>query len=179
MFSSSTLSILFAIGFTAFFLGVLPLWNAISNNRPLVNDTASLLTELQGLQERKDELVKIYNSVPQDNIRKLEAVIPATPTSLDIPFLYVLFGSIAGESNFHVDTITVTPRSSTDKFSRQASGLQETAISLSGFGSYDSIKAFLQGIEGNLRLLEVQNVSIAPREKDQFTLVVVLKTFHQ
>lgn len=186
MFSSTTLSILFAIGFTVFFLGVVPLWTVISDNLPLVNNTEQLVTDLQNLQQKKDELVKIYNSVPQENINKLEAVIPGVSSSLDIPALYVFFETVSRENGFRLDSINVGSKdvgikgsaTAKPKITSTRSGLQEISVVIDGAGSYESIKSFMRAIESNLRLVEVVSFSLSPRGSE-FSLSIAFKTYHQ
>lgn len=107
MFQSSSLTIFLAFGIALFFLGVLPLRSETTKAQMRVTETKALIGELQNLQQRKDQLVRIYNSVSETNIQKLEAVIPAASGSTDASFLYLFLESVARESGLRVDTLSV------------------------------------------------------------------------
>ncbi len=108
MFRSTTLSTLFSIGLAIFLLGVLPLWKIVRETQTSIGDTQTLIAELQNLQQKKDQLVKIYNSVSEENIQKLEAVIPSASGSYDASVLYLVLENMARENGLRIESLNIT-----------------------------------------------------------------------
>lgn len=207
MFQSTGLTIFFSFGIAVFFLGVLPLWDRVSDMNAKITDTELLIGELQNLQQRKDQLVRIYNSVSDENIQKLESVIPATPASTDASALYLFLESVARESGLRVESISVlaeetapaasaparragipvfqlptngeTPQQTARAIPRRTGIIQETRVNIVVKGNYNSFKSFLSAIESNLRIIDVSTIIVAPSEKELLSFTLNLKTYHQ
>ncbi len=107
MFRSSVLNFFFSLGFAVLFLGVLPLFDLTSWVALRVSDDEELVAELRELQQRKDQLLKQYRSVSEDNIRKLEAVIPSAATSFDVSVIYFFFETLGRENGLRIENLTI------------------------------------------------------------------------
>lgn len=213
MILTASFNIFFSIGFALILLGVMPLWSLISKTNAYVTENEALIVELKNLQQRKDQLVKTYNSVSEDNIRKLEAVIPVSSGSFDASFLYLFFENFARENGLRLESVAVllevdtkkaqesgqpkrpgtpvfqvTDASQTNQQAairqqqqvqqRQQSIVRQITVSLKIEGSYESFKAFLQAIESNLRLMDIQGATVS-RGDGTLTYTLTLKTYFQ
>ncbi|MEK7636650.1 MAG: hypothetical protein AAB362_03105 [Patescibacteria group bacterium] len=58
--------------------------------------------------------------------------------------------------------------------------LNEITVTIQALGTYDSLKAFLQAIEGSLRLIDVVSFTLSKQGKEGgLSFLVVLKMYHQ
>lgn len=208
MFRSTTLTLFFAIGIGILFLGVLPLWTEVTRMSALISDAETLIAELQNLQQRKDQLVKVYNSASEENIQKLEAVIPAATGAFDESFLYLFLENVARENGLRLESIaavtdtaneagaTSARRAGVPSFQAGAvedrgaasaahsqvrqtkASIKETKMTLTVKGEYASFKAFLNAVESNLRLIDVTDVAVESSD-GKLRFKITLKTYHQ
>jgi len=104
------------------------------------------LAELD-LSNKKESLL-ILSSVDESKIRRLERVIPKTPEE---PELLVQMEELATESAVALSSIS---------FQTDESGgrvvLNETVT-----GTYENLKRYLKNLENNLRLLDVETISLS------------------
>lgn len=130
----------------------------------------SLTEELDKRKVYLEELKKLeanYEKISQDEIEKLEKILPAKK---DIPGLFVQFQALAEKHGFLLTSISINDIPQNEKDTQKVANLSRLSISLNligrGSGSYDEIKSFLSTIEYNMRLFDVNSVYFSPDSPD-------------
>ncbi|OGY43322.1 MAG: hypothetical protein A3J62_00375 [Candidatus Buchananbacteria bacterium RIFCSPHIGHO2_02_FULL_38_8] len=103
-------------------------------------------------------LMENYNEISQDEVERLNQVLP---NEKDIPGLFVQLQALAEEQGFILTSVNISQAASAkDAISDKIKRLN---VSLNLIGrDYDSLKEFLDLIEYNLRLFDVNAVYFSP-----------------
>lgn len=145
--------------------------------------------ELKQLQALEKEFTKV-SSV---EIRKLEKILPS---SEDVPDLFVQMENLARESGLSVTRIGITDGRTADTgnsrstqqnssdnattASGKISNISSVDVSLSviGDGTYSGLKVFLDNIENNMRIVNVDSLSYTPSEAESASYSINLTTYY-
>ncbi|MEW5805609.1 MAG: type 4a pilus biogenesis protein PilO [Patescibacteria group bacterium] len=179
MRNSFQIFISFILGILIVFAGAYILFHLDVNQWKSVGEIRIQLAERQAVVKRLNQLIQKFREqlAMFDNLdQQVSLVGKALPTSLKIPELLVSLEAIAQENEVGFSHISFTvlesdrvENSELREFSAPGTG-QETgpypiAITLDGAGNYLGMKKFLQGVETELRLIEVRNLEIIPVKK--------------
>lgn len=185
-----TLILLFGVGIL-FLLYLQPEWLKMRNLRRENGLLRSLSLELDGLIENRDFLLDSINQISKND---LDRVNEALPQGQQAAPLLAFFESLAGRNGLvlkNIELFEKTEAKTTVTSAQPRPGLvlptpkpqgpvKEFPITMSLFGTYDSFKNFLGGLEKNLRLIDIQDVSFsATGEEDLFSISLKVKIFYQ
>ncbi len=112
--------------------------------------------------EKQAELGKQYISVSKEGIAKLNQMIPNTNSNVQ---LILDLNSLASQSGFYITSFDVSKNNSYQRRNQTAgkptkNTYKITKLTVSGSGSYDSFRQFINGAERSLRLIDITNISI-------------------
>ena len=150
--------ILFVAGFAILMLGVMPLWGVVGSAQGTLSELQTVVDELRILQEKKNDLVKTYNAASDENLKKLDLMVPNMKTAAELSSIYVFMENTVKEHGLKLkklDISTETDSGQVKPVSRQpvstsqnpqSSGSSASAassassMSLSGLGAAKSLQ---------------------------------------
>ena len=111
-----------------------------------------------------EEIFSKYQKLRKDEIEKLDIILPE---EINIPSLYIQLEEWAEDIGLVLSEVSIgeksasTPSSKTLGSLPTSLGLKSVAISLSvhGIDSYEKLKLFLNSIEENIRILDVNSIT--------------------
>lgn len=139
-----------------------PQWKKIAALRQAIGELEAFHNELTELAARRDELTGEYNRIPEADLERLRAIAPqdrrTAPVLIDLE-------TMALKSGVSLDQIDFTAG---EKISVQ--GLTPASARLFGAipvtlnlrGNYEAFRDFLMAAERNLRLIDVDEITITP-----------------
>ena len=107
------------------------------------------------------ELVQNYNQISQADVEKLKQILPEQK---DIPNLFIQLQALVEDNGFVLSSIDISEgNTGIVKGESATPGIQKLNINLSLIGrDYEALKEFLQSLEYNLRLYDVNAVYFSP-----------------
>ena len=139
---------------------------------------------LERKQTEKEQLTTALNSMQtfisqfngqKDNLEKVNLALPAK--SADLPNLLTSLSALAQASGMTLSNFTIAESSSSDK-PAPVNSIQTAKINLTASGSFESFKDFIIRLETDLRLIDIENVTLKA-ENEQIQYVINLRTYYQ
>lgn len=103
-------------------------------------------------------LAQTYDNRATD-VNRVSAIVPSTPT---VPDLISALESIAYRSSMYLSNISLKEA----KQPASANDVTAMTISVTVDGAYGSLETFLQDLEKNIRLIDVQSITVSPADPD-------------
>lgn len=136
--------------------------NGILNYQAQREKLANRKTYLEKLKSLQTEYTKL-------NAKDLESLKHLLPVGEDIPGLFVQAEALAKDNGLALQNIGVNqPAVSTDKsgkvVKKESAGVGTLSLSmtLTGGSGYEGLKSFLDSLENNVRILDVESVNFSP-----------------
>jgi len=138
------------------------------------------------LQKVRDVLIEKYNQFPAKDIKRLEGMIPA---SVDNIKLAIEIQKIGEEKGLSVESVQYDPKEnetqSKDLLGREAATTNDDfevfELEIIAKGTYEQFINFLEGIEQNLRIVDVSKVEFtsgnAVLNTNIYTYNITIKTY--
>jgi len=145
-------------------------------------------SERQAFIGKVDSLIDVYQK-NEENIDKLDQILPAKE---DIPNLIVQVEALVFEQGLILDQLnvnssaedtgaTVAEEVRTGQAAANAPKYKTLNIDLGFTGDYSAMKNFLKATEENMRLIDIDSISITPEAEvvGIFKYQLTLKTYYQ
>lgn len=153
-------------------------------------------------EAKKNELVQLkeleekISQVTTVEIQKLERILPATK---ELPDIFRQMENLARDSGLKVTQISITEgvktsisetetseetikskkqNTTTAKKEEGSLGALTISLSVEGDNTYPALKAFLDNIEDNMRIIDINSLSYAPTGGEQKSYAVNLMTYY-
>jgi Tfp pilus assembly protein PilO len=160
--------------------GVLQTRKEIETQKQVLLDDQDFLATVK-------ELSQAYRA-NRENIDKIDLILP---TKEDIPNLIVQVESLVFEQGLILDKLevatpteqtgTINPEDVRVKKETSTAKYQTLTISLGFTGDYSALKNFLKATEENMRLIDIDSISVSPESESIgiFKFDLSLKTYYQ
>ncbi|OGY39380.1 MAG: hypothetical protein A2391_02810 [Candidatus Brennerbacteria bacterium RIFOXYB1_FULL_41_13] len=173
VFTSFLFSFLIIVaGVFIIFSPVADVWRRLGEARMQLAERQTTVQRLKELIAKFREQVALFDDLNQQTV----AISDALPSSLKIPEILVSLESIAKQNNILIKRISFTVLESRSASAVETTGFtnfsatqpkqnQEPfpiSVQVDASGNYPSGKAFLKGIEDELRLMDVRNFEFIP-----------------
>lgn len=139
----------------------------------LYNQALSNSKELQGI---RDNLLKKYNSLSQEDLERLEKLLPDT---VDNVKLIMDIDGIAGRYGMSLKSVSVkTPTTQKSVvLGKNEEPVGAISLSFSVSGPYKSFINFLKDMESSLRIVDIETISFNASDKDANIYEMEVKTY--
>jgi hypothetical protein len=156
--------------------------------RPLVTEYQSMTINITDagmtLKDERDYLdslkasVAAVEAIPSDILSNIDEALPRT---VGIPKLLVTMSVIADASGVNLSSISfTTPKSTPSGQQENARGLSVSPVDISltlSAKNYEATKNFLNRLEHNLRILDVQSINVSGGGEKSFDFTIQLRTY--
>jgi Tfp pilus assembly protein PilO len=200
--SKRLVSVLFAFlfvvaAFVCFFDLVQPAYSGVEALRAQQIGEQNYLASETALVKQAQAAIAAYESESQG----VSSVALAMPSGEDVAGALAQIQGIAANNGIVVSDIAVTPpavqiqagvRAAATSSSALMKPLESFSLKLTASGSYESLKNFLSEIETNIRIFDVQNLSVQPAAapttangakaaapRDAFDYTLTIATYYQ
>lgn len=155
-----------AIAALVFFFYVGPTWSgSIATTKEAIAFNNQALEAAKQYTAQQNDLASKRNAIEPANLEQLATFLP---NSVDNVGVILDLNALAARSGFSFSSIDVISNSEDSSNSSKRQGLPAAGtgptgsidLSLSAVGSYNSLQAFLAGVERSARLLDVRDLVI-------------------
>lgn len=160
------LIILLGTIFTAYWYGY-PAFTGVMEDRSKIAEVNMVRDKINAIKDEHDKLIERLNSIDASQIARLEMLLPRI---LNEEELYVFFQNFIQKYSVIPKSVVVTKSASASEGASAAFVRSSLGFDIKVEGSYENIRLFLEGIENNLRLMDVSSVGIDKNEKGIYTL---------
>lgn len=154
-----------------------PQWAGIIEARQAIRQLQALDVELTSISESRDALMAEYNSIPEASFEKLKGMAPAdrktTPVLADLE-------ELARRNAMALDQVEFVAgeRSTLTLGSPGARRYGTTPVTLSLRGKYENFREFLIALEHNLRLVDVDEITMTSSGPDKESPITLKGTLY-
>lgn len=174
----SLLPILFvAIAVGIFFGFTDPAYTRVQDLRDEESQFNQALNRSKELQQVRDQLLSRYNTFSQDDLARLEKLLP---DNVDNVRLVLDFDSIASRYGMRLRNIALETPDSRAQRGQVGAGdrpYQSVTLSFSVTGGYDSFRSFLEDLEQSLRLVDVSAIAFSATASGLYDYSVSVTTY--
>ena len=172
-------AIMFLGGVALIFWGGKPLWKEISVLKVERASIESTISELRSLQETRDNLLSSYNSIPSSDLEILDQMLPKNS---DTGGILVSLEKMVQERGIRLKRAEFkTGDEGSQKEIQLANSTHNTInLSLVVSSTYESFKSFLNALEINSRVTDINKISFTTAQTNlyEFTIESNVNLFH-
>lgn len=135
------------------------------------------LSRSRELQDVRDQLLSRYNTFPQDDLARLQKLVP---DHVDNVRLILDFDSMATKYGMRVRNVVIeapSERGSRDQLGPDDTPYESVILSFNVSGSYDTFRQYLGDLEKSLRLVDVVGLSFTSNETGIYEFTFHIKTY--
>lgn len=190
--------ILVGVAVAGFFLYAKPLWDESKVIKTEIASYDEALTNADTLERERNNLTQKYNAIDPGNLIRLEKLLPE---NVDNIRLVLEIRNIAEKYGMELtgisyDSTIDNKKSSKDSKEAPAIGAPtisgeygEWTLGFSTAGTYETFLSFLKDLEGNLRIVDISNITFSSdttgggvavgktKSKDSYTYGFTIKTY--
>jgi hypothetical protein len=191
--ATATILIVLAIGI--YFTFTRGLWNEVKAVQQVNNQYTTALTNAEQLIKVREQVLKSYNNLSQDNRVRLDKMIPNTVDNIR---LIIDLNSVAVRHGFALSNIKAVTAASTERSaagtgsavsarsrtvqSTQVAGianptLDTVSVTFGVTAPYLEFISFLQDLEANLRIMDISRLTVSADDTGLYNFQIELKTY--
>ncbi|HUX80775.1 MAG TPA: hypothetical protein VMV38_00395 [Candidatus Paceibacterota bacterium] len=173
----------FVVALGIFFFYVNPTWTgSIAKTNAAIAADNQALAAAQEYTARQDSLVAARNAIDPANLAALATFLPSSVDNVGMVLDLNALASRSGLSVSNIDVITndTSSAANTNAGTLPATGANPVGsvdLSLSAFGTFDSLQSFLVGVESSQRLLDVRDLTIKGSTTGVYTYQMILRLY--
>ncbi|MBI4132848.1 MAG: type 4a pilus biogenesis protein PilO [Candidatus Sungbacteria bacterium] len=171
--------LLLALAAAAAYFLAFPQWQKILALRADIQSLQALNTELTALAEKSEVLQQEYNAIPEADLEKLRSIAPATA---DTSRVLSDLENLAQRNQLLLSRVEFTAAAQgavTELQLPVSRPYTAIPVTMQLSGSYESLRAFLVGLEHNLRLLDVNSISFSSASDKGFSIGIGGKMYYR
>lgn len=170
MFKFIIPTILITISIALFFTFISPIYKDLSSLRKQVASYNEALDNSKALENERDKLTSKYNSIGNENLNKLQKLLPGSVDNirliLEIEKLALPYGMTLKDVQYDSSTSDTSSNSSgVIQSDSTTSDLNKDydvwTLGFSSEGSYNNFLNFVKDLESNLRIVDVVSVGFS------------------
>lgn len=163
-----------------FYMFINPQYQEIKSLRAEASEYKAVLDDIMLLENRRDELLKKYQSMPKSEIERINK---ALPDHVDTVKLAMDFDAIAARYGISIKSIETSSESQNNN--NQANIIQPFSgkpfdtvnVSFSFVSTYDNFRKFMNDIEKSLRIIDIDSMSFVTNETGLYDYHISIKTY--
>ncbi len=172
------LPILFVAVAVGLFMGFIdPTYDRVKVLRAEEAEFDQALDRSRELQEVRDQLLARYNTFPQEDLGRLERLVP---DHIDNVRLILDLDSMATKYGMRVRDVSIenqVERSERGEIGPNENNYESVILSFSVSGPYDTFRTFLADLEKSLRIVDVVGLSFTADNTGLYEYTIAIKTY--
>ncbi len=169
----------------------------LSSLRAEVSSYDNALSQADELSKLQENLTNRFNQIPAEERERIQKFLPQ---NIDTVRLTIEIDSIANQNRIDISGLSFATNTQSDLIpdtagddlavdpmagdelsmgiSRSNPDYSSVDMSFSATGTYENLKAFLESLENNLRLTDIQSLKIAPvSSTNNYEFSLVIRTY--
>lgn len=173
--TTAIIFILVAIGL--FYTVINPHYAKVQGLRVEAAKYSDVLSNVETLNQKRDELLLKYNSIPKEQLSRIEKSLP---DHIDSVKLAVDFDSIASKYGISIKNIKTSEKKDDSSGIIQATSIvpyQTVTVNFSFVSTYDNFRKFMRDIESSLRIIDIRSVGFISTDNGLYEYTVSIDTY--
>ena len=166
--------LLLATSLGIFFGFTKPQYDSITKTASVRDQYTEVLARIETLKNKSNELAQQYSSIPKDGIVKISQ---ALPDSNDIVQTIMTIQALAAPDGVTLTDAGVDAPKDTSANNARVSSIQESVLTFKAQAPYASVVKFLAEVEKNLRLIDIQSLTVINDDKTNKGVYTVQVSF--
>jgi Tfp pilus assembly protein PilO len=162
-------------GFIAF---TIPTYADVKTVGQKKTEYLDLLQSARTLAEKRDQLLEIYKGITDDEIARLEKMLPTNPDNVK---LILEIDALAKNQGLSLQNVKIKESNDTNAKNKAAKANADTGtltLEFTTVGPYPGYVNFITMLEKNLRIMNVKKVSfLAPDDKANYQYQTTIETY--
>lgn len=150
--------IIVVIAIALFYTFISPRWDKVKALRAEADQYSSVLSSLEELGQKRDELEVKYQNIPRNETEALKKVLPNNVNTVELALNLDSIGGKYGISIKKIKTVVIKDTNATVIKTPTGMPYENVVISFSFVSSYENFKKFMTDLEKSLRIIEVRSV---------------------
>lgn len=173
----SILSIIFiAAAITIFFTWTQPYIKEIGDLKSQSNIINENLANLKELQSMRDEILSKYNSISQLDLDRLNKILPSQANAIELIIEIEDIAKGSGMSLKNIDASVPEEKQGT-QITDKTKIANSIPVTIKLTGPYSSFVAFLENLEKNLRLVDIEKITFLSGDADLYEYNITAVTY--
>ncbi|KKU53328.1 MAG: hypothetical protein A3G60_03385 [Candidatus Ryanbacteria bacterium RIFCSPLOWO2_12_FULL_47_9c] len=161
--------IIFIVAVVAVYQFALPAYTRIQESRRELGLIDEIERKFRDAEKEREDTLKRLNSISDENLARLDLLLPSEPLPEE---LYVFFNTVVGNSGMNLSKLVVAESEKQKKQDTGAFSKHTLSFELEINGSYQSLRKLLDLIENNIRLMDVDKISIARNKNGAYGVLL-------
>ncbi len=144
-----------------------PKFNQVNSLNQEKNKYEEALETVRNIENRKNELLRQYNNISEQDKKRIESVLP---NSLDLIKLVSEIDSVASRYGISINNISSSNQSdSIGNSVKDAKSVREFQSAIIGFSfdaTYEKFLIFIDDLEKNLRVMDLRSLKLETKENN-------------
>lgn len=166
------------IAFSLLYAFAYPFWTEVSLKMEEKTKYQKIIEDVNMLNQRKDQILSQMDSISPENQNRINSFMPS---ALDFVKLTSDINAVGSKYGISVDRVNSTKRDRSVGNSieeAQPAKVYDTASINFGFSSsYQNFIKFVNDLESSLRILDINTVSINPKEGGVYDFTMEMDTY--
>jgi Tfp pilus assembly protein PilO len=172
---SNIISIVLILASAGLFFGYIdPTYSSIKIARAEKAEYDRALNNSKELQAERDKLLDKYKMMPQEDIAKLEKLVP---DNIDNVRLVIDIDEMARSHGMRIRNFQASTGAQKDTIGTDNTPYGVLTLTFSTSASYNTFLAFLRDLEQSLRIIDINSISFAASENQIYDYSVAIKTY--
>lgn len=169
------LIIIIMLGLGAFAVSqyALPAWGDVSTLRATLARVNEAVSATKDIAAARDQALERYHSVTPDQKRRLDALLPQ---KLFPEELYVFFENFVPSTGIQFNDVSISAPTAGTAIS--GGGTQVIPFQLKATGTYAEVRSLLDGMENNVKLMDIVSVGISENQDHLFVIDVKANLYY-
>jgi Tfp pilus assembly protein PilN len=151
----------------------LPAWANIKQYQAEIKKVDNVEAEAKDIVARRNQILERFNNVKDEDLNRLNLLLPRELTQED---LYVFFKKIIETSGMSLKSIDIT--AAADIAGAPKGGYKSLGFSFEASGDYRRVRALMDALENNLRLMDIDTIDITQADTGGYLLKLKGKMYY-
>lgn len=146
----------------------------MKSKRDIYEKNLSNLNELQAI---KENVLSRYNLINQDNLDRMDKMLPSKVNSIEAILEVEKIAKSAGMSLKTIDAMNPDGEKISENLKKESEKINGIPINMKLSGPYSSFVVFLGFLEKNLRLVDVEKINFSSGSVDLYEYNIMARTY--
>lgn len=147
------------------------MWADIGVVRTNLNDLEKKVSDIEIAKDKLKQMQESFNAISAEDRNKLDKMIPAGSARED---MLLMINGMVSRGNVTLESLSLRPSGKTG----EAGNLSTLDVGIGVKGTYGALINFLNEVEYMVRLTDLQTVTFAAGDSDEYTFALTAKSYY-